>query len=85
MELVCPYTKTSDVAGLLKRIKNSPYHICYCSSDIEKDSVLLREDGYLPITETAKAPALDNRDVRFFMHPALGMIELVRDSSGVSD
>ena len=79
VELVSPYTNTSDVAGLLKRIKNSPYHICYCSADIEKDSDLLREEGYLPITGTAPAPALEGRGVRFFMHPALGMIELVRE------
>ncbi len=49
LELVTPFREDSDVSGLLKRIKNCPYHICYISSSIEKDSVLLREAGYLPI------------------------------------
>ncbi len=77
LELVTPFREDSDVSGLLKRIKNCPYHICYISSSIEKDSVLLREAGYLPISGALPAPACGGNPVRFFLHPQLGMIELV--------
>ncbi|MBQ9644182.1 MAG: VOC family protein [Lachnospiraceae bacterium] len=77
IELVCPYRKDSDVSGLLQRMKNTPYHICYLSGQFESDLSELREMGYLPITEKAPAPALENRNVVFLLHPALGMIELI--------
>lgn len=80
VELVCPYTKESDVSGLLSRLKNCPYHICYLSSSIEKDSELLHEMGFLPISEAAVAPACGGNDVRFFLHPAMGMIELLEET-----
>ena len=77
VELVCPFTKDSDVSSLLSRIKNSPYHICYETASIEKTSEELRSLGFLPIKETAPAPMLGGRNVIFFLHPAMGMIELV--------
>lgn len=80
VELVSPFRDDSDVSGLIPRLKNSPYHICYTSSDFESDVAALRDMGYLPITEKAPAPALGNRDVVFLLHPSLGMIEVLRQS-----
>lgn len=77
IELVCPFTETSTVAGLAGRIKNSPYHICYVSESLEQDAASLRDLGYLPITEAEPAPACGGHPVQFFLHPSLGMIELV--------
>lgn len=77
VELVCPFTKDSDVSSLLSRIKNSPYHICYETPSIADEMPLLRAEGYLPIKESAPAPACGGRNVAFFLHPALGMIELL--------
>ena len=79
IELVSPYRKDSDVSGLLQRMKNTPYHICYLSAHFTEDLSALREMGYLPITEKAPAPALENRNVVFLLHPALGMIEVIDD------
>ena len=79
IELVSPYRKDSDVSGLLQRMKNTPYHICYLSAHFTEDLSALREMGYLPITEKAPAPALENRKVVFLLHPALGMIEVIDD------
>ena len=50
IELVSPYRKDSDVSGLLQRMKNTPYHICYLSAHFTEDLSALREMGYLPIT-----------------------------------
>ncbi len=77
IELVCPYCDTSTVSGLMKRLKNSPYHICYISEDLDGDAKELREQGFLPIDLPTAAPACDGHPVQFFLHPALGMIELL--------
>lgn len=77
VELVCPYREDSTVSGLLKRLKNCPYHICYISESLENDSEILRNNGFLPITDPSPAPACGGHPVQFFMHPDMGMIELV--------
>ena len=77
VELVCPFTKDSVVSGLLARQKNSPYHICYISENLEKDGEALHVLGFLPIAPAAPAPACAGHAVQFFLHPALGMIELL--------
>ena len=77
IELVSPFREDSSVSGLMRRIKNSPYHICYVSESLEKDAAALRAQGYLPITEPAPAPACGGHPVQFFLHPAVGMVELV--------
>ena len=45
IELVSPFREDSSVSGLMKRIKNSPYHICYVSESLEKDAAALRAEG----------------------------------------
>ena len=43
VELVSPYSATSVVAGLLKKYKNCPYHICYETSHFEEALEELKE------------------------------------------
>lgn len=45
IELVCPKSEDSVVAGLIKKYKNTPYHICYESDDLESDMELLKRVG----------------------------------------
>lgn len=77
VELVSPACSGSLVAGLLKKYKNSPYHICYETQDLDKELALLTAGGYTAIDVPTPAPALDNRRVVFLMNPFLGMIELL--------
>lgn len=77
VELVSPAEAGSVVDGLLKKYKNSPYHICYESYDFDKDYESLASTGYTAIDKPAPAPALHNRRVVFLMNPFLGMIELL--------
>ena len=79
IELVSPISEDSVVAGLLKRYKNCPYHICYEAADFEKDFDTLRAEGFLPIDTLTPAPALAGREVVFMTHAALGMIELIKN------
>lgn len=78
VELVSPASEDSVVSGLMKRYKNSPYHICYEANDFEQDCQMLLASGFTAIDTPTPAPALQNRDVVFFMNPAIGMIELLR-------
>ena len=78
VELVSPTDSTSVVAGLLKKYKNSPYHICYESEHFEEDYANLQEEGYLAIDAPLPAPAIDSRPVVFLINANLGMIELLK-------
>lgn len=78
IELVSPVSDTSIVSGLVKRYKNSPYHICYETQDFEKDYQTLLENGFIAIDTPTPAPALQNREVVFLSGAAMGMIELIK-------
>lgn len=78
IELVSPVSEDSVVAGLLKKYKNSPYHICYETADFESDFEALRSQGFMPIDTLTPAPALSGKEVVFMTHAALGMIELIK-------
>lgn len=80
VELVSPYASDSVVAGLIKTYKNAPYHICYEAEDFAADMAKLEESGYMRIDEPTAAPAIGGRRVTFFMHPAMGMIELLEEA-----
>ncbi len=78
VELVSPATEDSVVSGLIKRYKNSPYHICYETDDFEADIARLTDDGFIAIDTPTPAPALGGRDVIFLSNAAIGMLELLR-------
>ncbi len=78
VELVSPATEDSVVSSLIKRYKNSPYHICYETDDFEADIARLTDDGFIAIDTPTPAPALGGRDVVFLSNAAIGMLELLR-------
>lgn len=77
IELVSPVSGDSVVSGLLKKFKNSPYHICYETAHFEEDYQRLTNVGFLSIDTPTPAPALQNRRVVFLTSSAMGMIELL--------
>ena len=77
VELVSPVSEDSVVSGLIKKYKNSPYHICYETPDLDKDLSLLTNEGFTAIDTPTPAPALENRRVVFLMNASIGMIELL--------
>lgn len=78
IELVSPTDDTSVVASLLKKYKNSPYHICYESEHFEEDFARLQKEGYTAIDLPTPAPAINSLLVVFLISPKLGMIELLK-------
>lgn len=77
VELVSPASPDSVVTGLLKKYKNSPYHLCYESDDFDNDFETLTKEGYTAIDTPTPAPALDHKRVVFLMNINIGMIELL--------
>ena len=77
IELVCPVDEQSQVSGLVKRLGNSPYHICYETEDIERAVEELSGSGYVVVNPPKVAPAIDGRRVAFLMSASVGLIELV--------
>lgn len=77
VELVSPYDSSSVVAGLVPRIGNSPYHICYEVDDLDAEIKRLRDERYVVSAETAPAIACGGRRVVFLIHPYMGMVELL--------
>lgn len=78
IELVSPVSEDSVVAGLLKKYKNCPYHICYETNHFEEDYQALTASGFLAIDTPTPAPALQNREVVFLTSASIGMIELLK-------
>lgn len=81
IELVSPAASDSVVSGLMKRYKNSPYHICYETDNFEQDYQTLLNEEFTAIDTPTPAPALQNRNVVFLMSPVIGMVELLRCDS----
>lgn len=77
IELVSPVSENSVAAGLLKKYKNCPYHICYEANDYETAAASLSAAGFLAIDTPTEAPAMGRRKVVFFSSPAIGMVELL--------
>lgn len=77
VELISPVSEDSVAAGLLKKYKNCPYHICYEADDPEAAYTELTENGFTAIDTPTPAPALGGRNVVFLMSPVIGMIELL--------
>lgn len=77
VELVSPFSEDSVVAGLLKKYKNAPYHICYEADDSDAAYRKLTENGFAAIDTPTPAPALGGCKVVFLTSPVIGMIELI--------
>lgn len=77
IELVSPASQDSVVYGLMKKYKNSPYHICYETADFETAYAELTANGFIAVDTPTPAPALGGRDVVFLTSAAIGMIELI--------
>lgn len=77
IELVSPYDEKSVVAGMMRKHKNAPYHICYEAEDFDHDVAGLIEQGYMKVHGPLPAPAFGSRRVIFLVNHYIGMIELL--------
>ena len=78
IELVSPLgTGESPVDGILQKIGNTAYHICYETANIEDEINRLQQQKYVPVSKPEAATALDNNKVAFMFKRDIGLIELV--------
>ena len=77
IELIAPLNDESPISNILKKQRNSPYHICYEIDMIESKIKELKNDGFTMITELSEAPAIDNKRVVFLYKKNIGLIELI--------
>lgn len=78
IELVSPGSTESVVSNLIKKYKNSPYHICYYSDDFEQDVHNLEASGFMMFDQPAPAPAINNCQVCFLISPQIGLVEILK-------
>ena len=77
IELIAPVSSESPVWGLLRKYKNTPYHLCFESTDLSEDILHLKASGWSVFQSPAPAPAIGGRSVVFLVHRSAGIIELV--------
>ena len=77
IELIEPASKESPLYPLLKRYKNTPYHICYEVSNLSDAVAEYEQKGYSVIQQPQEAPCIGQHKVAFLMHINVGMIELL--------
>lgn len=77
IELVSPFSKESVVSDLMKKLGNTPYHICYETADMDAQVEELLSQHYVLCDEKHEAVAFGGKNVCFLIHPFMGMIELV--------
>ena len=77
VELVSPVSADSVVSGLLKKYKNTAYHICFDAEDPEGACQELTSSGFIAIDTPTPAPALGGRRVVFLTSSVIGMVELI--------
>lgn len=77
IELVEPADEDSPFYPLLRKYKNSFYHVCYEVEDIQTEMNRLRGCGFVQTTKIIPAPAIGGRKVVFLLNPRIGLIELL--------
>ena len=80
IELVAPNGEGEAPADfVLGKVGPTPYHICYRSSDIEKDIEELEKKKFKVIVPLAPAVAFGGKRVVFMMNRSIGIMEIVED------
>lgn len=78
IELIEP-SRESSLYGLLKKYKNTAYHICYSVDDLDEAIACFKEMGYYLFKEREAAPAFGtDAEVAFLMNADIGMVELLQ-------
>lgn len=77
IELVCPREGSGAIGKALRKLKNTPYHLCFESENIDRDIQKYVDDGCMIVEEPANAIAIDNQRVAFLFSAQIGLFELV--------
>lgn len=82
VELIQPTDEAPGLKKMLRKTGNTPYHICYETTDIQQSISNLQQKGYIVMQQQAIAPAIENMKVAFLMNANIGIIELLEIKEG---
>lgn len=78
VELVSPIDNSkSPIDGFLKKNGPMPYHLCFSVKNINEQTELLRNLGFILVEKIDKSVPLGGF-VCFLFHPDLGLVELIQ-------
>ena len=78
LELVSPHEESKAVGKALRRLKNTPYHLCFeCNNDLDEEIRAFVSKGCMVVEEPSIAVAIQNRRVAFLYSAEIGLFELV--------
>lgn len=83
VELVCP-DRASNLYPLLKKYKNSPYHMCYEVENLQESISEMEAEGFVCFKQPEDAKMIDilqntlGCKVAFLMSSSIGMVELLQ-------
>ena len=78
IELIEPM-KSSQIYFLLKKYKNSPYHICYSVHNLSEAIQELEDKHFFVIEQPEIAPCIDGKLVCFLSCGGIEIIELLEE------
>jgi len=81
IELVADATPDGPTKGLLSKVGNGLYHICYEVDDLDRAIEDLRQKRFLLRHSPAEATAFDGRRIAWMYNWDVGLIELLERSS----
>lgn len=79
IELIAPDGESSPVLDILKKLGDTPYHICYETSNIKNTIEQLKKEHYFLLNKSTPAPAISNCPVAFLYKRGVGILELVEN------
>lgn len=78
VELIEPLEyEYSPVSNILKKLGDTPYHICYEVRQINNEIERLINNNFILIDAPKQAMAIDNNKVAFLYKKGIGIIELL--------
>ncbi len=77
VELISPASPMAPVAGLLAKVGNTPYHLCYEVASLDEETKRLQAEGYMILQPPLRATAMGGRRVTFLVNREIGILELV--------
>lgn len=81
LELVYPHETSRAVGKALKKMKNTPYHLCYECDDIYGTIDGFVKEGCIIVEDPEEAVAIQNKKVAFLYSSVLGLFELLETFS----
>lgn len=77
VELLEPVDEKSPVFKIVKASGVTPYHCCYLVDNIVEAIADLRKKGFVPLSKTAPAIAIEGKEICFLYNKDVGLIELL--------